>query len=282
MSRREKKAKKDKKKHRRKDNKVKLNCDGLSFGNSDHEMKNSNELICVTGMDRLENQIFLEQIVNLEQVNRVGHEIIYVLKATNISGLDIKRPLVISSSLLGTKLLSIGEFNSGETIVLKESIILTDDYLVDPIISSVAFVAYGIETLVIGNYNPGLKISNVVVSNTRVILPQLDISGKVESSPDYTKIFLKIKNNGILVVDKFILNIPGWISKLESNNIFELFDNLLRLKSGLILQPDHEYNIIFYGSSQTTNNHFIFQYNFKAEDGSLLTRSIAIPVQQLS
>jgi len=114
-------------------------------------------------------QIYLEQIVNPTSVSAVGKELTWTFKATNISGTRIIKPLVITLSYLGTLFLTDKGIDAGETLTITNTkAVEAGDVTVNPL-TSVAFVSYGIPTGIPGHYNPGTRISPVVVTKVDIM-----------------------------------------------------------------------------------------------------------------
>lgn len=129
--------------------------------------------VCDTICNVVCEQIYLEQFANPENVSTVGDDIIWTIKATNVSK-SISRPLVISSSFFGTKILSLRGIDMGETIKYTVNSVLTANDLDQSIISSVAFIAYGIaDDEILGGYKIGERISPVLVTKATIDKPAI-------------------------------------------------------------------------------------------------------------
>ena len=121
------------------------------------------QLICDSRCNLLCEQIYLEQLVSPHSVSRIGQELQFTFRVTNVSGKTITNPVVISSSLLGSIFVTDRGFDAGQTITINRNYLLKSKDLRQSTITSVAYAAYGI-AIRPGGYNPGERISPIVVA----------------------------------------------------------------------------------------------------------------------
>lgn len=117
---------------------------------------------CITSCNLPCRQVYLEQIVQPTQAVP-GATTNWSFRATNISGNNISGPIVISSSLFGTMLLTSSVFTSGQTLTLSRTYVVPAGSSTIPI-TSVAFVAQSSNGTTVGT-----TISKVVVTTLKCI-----------------------------------------------------------------------------------------------------------------
>lgn len=167
--------------------------------------------VCDSKCNLICEQIYLEQTASPVTVSRIGQEITWRFRATNVSGRRILGALVISSSLLGTIFLSDTGIDSGQTITVVRKITLDQEYSQSNPLTSVAFVAAGLPTGIPGNYTPGTRVSPIVVASVYINLPQLELIGNlnvlVGDTGNDIRLQLTVTNTGNLAVTFFSANL---------------------------------------------------------------------------
>lgn len=288
--------------------KVKVNCKGsnacsnLGIGNGNLNEgscggstggTDGDAGVCNSRCSAICEQIHLEQLVSPYSASRIGQQLIYTYHVTNVSGKKIPKPVVISSSLLGTIFVTDRGLESGETITIKRNYLVQDEDLQNNIISNVAFVAYGVPAGRPGGYNPGERISPVVTAQVFVNVPRLDVSGNVNigiSEGTYgIGLNLNLKNEGSVDIIKFTMDIGhlfnGCAPVLNGNpsDAFEIVDGVLTLKSGFEIVVGQKYNGILiegYLCSSCcvgcSEKQCIFDYSYQAEGGAIIRNSVAV------
>lgn len=204
-------------------------------------------LVCDSQCNSICDQIYLELLSRPNLVSAVGQITTWVYKATNISGYDITHPLVISSSLFGTMILSNTGMVSGETLELTSTYAVRSTDVQE--ITNVSFVAYGVSTSTPGRYLPGVRVSSVVTGKIDVGSiggnPTMSLTGTVENTPSVCGITgtyditvtLNFVNTGDVDITFFSIDITRYFENC-SFSITQDPDNLFVI--GLPSEPNNE------------------------------------------
>lgn len=211
-------------------------------------------------------QVHLQQFVRPSIVNNIGKLTIWTFKATNVSGRDINRKLVISSSLFGPFLLT-NRFKSGETITINKEYQVTVTDVGN--ISNISFVAHDISTS-LNHYKIGTRISPI--SEKEIIVDivndaSLLISGTIcSSSPgDQINVISNIllQNNGNVPISNFTVDLSSVFNNCTIGPGLSSFPKLIfqfvqdpvrvQLISGNTINPGENYVIEMGGKCSCTN-----------------------------
>jgi hypothetical protein len=254
----------------------------------------SDSSVCISKCNAICKQIYLEQLVSPNNVSRIGQELIFTYRVTNVSGKKITNPIVISSSLLGSIFVTDRGLDSGNTITITKNYLLKSKDLQENTLTNVAFAAYGVSSGRPGGYNPGERISPVVTATVFVVVPQLEVIGSVTSSSSNNTynigLRLNLKNTGGVDIAKFTMNIGQLFSGCKPilngnpDNVFEIVDNILILKRGSKIVIGQEYSDILIegflcdSCCGGCNRKFCtFEYRYQADGGAVIINNVALP-----
>lgn len=187
--------------------------------------------VCDSRCNLVCEQVYLQQSVSPTSVSRIGQELTWTLTATNVSGKRISGALVISSSLFGTVLLTDRGLNPGQTVTFIYKMTVKQEDIKSNNLSSVAYVAVGIPTGTPGRYDPGTRVSPVVVTNVYVNLPDLDLIGNIIATQTETgqdvRLELTLNNVGSLPIRFFGANLSNIF--VECTPVIEGLDSPFRI-----------------------------------------------------
>lgn len=254
-------------------------------------------LVCDSKCNLICEQVYFEQTVTPTYVSRIGQQLTWTLKVTNISGRRIPGPIVVSSSLFGTLLLTDRGLQAGETITLIHTMILEQSDFQSNNLSSVAFVALGVPTGTPGRYNSGTRISPIVVTSVYVSLPELDVIGTIISTQDDdgkdVTLQLTLTNIGYLPIRFFGANLSNiFIDCVPTINMvgspFRITEDKQVLLTGRILLSGESITVEIVGTNCSAcptcclgglpPQRCSINYRYHAEQGPLVNQSVSVPV----
>lgn len=199
----------------------------------DDKMQHSRNNICNMSCEK----VFLETSASYEESNIRVTSIV-----TNISGQDIKSPLILVSSLLGNKVLTSKGIQAGETQKITQTYNVTTSDFLDSFVSNVSFIAKGVMTPE-GKYKPGErmspvkseKIANDFIVVVRAIINPIDSSYNVKVLIDVTNVKPSQVTELIIYTREISANANV---ELESGGDYFIIDKdkNLTLKSGVNLE----------------------------------------------
>ncbi len=249
--------------------------------------------VCSAECNKVCEQIYLVQSTNIYSVSRIGQQIIWTWKATNISGKRIDSALVISSSLFGTIFLTDRGIDAGETIKVSRTITVDQDNYNS--LSSVAYVALGVATGVPGHYESGTRISQVVVNSIYVNLPELELIGTIFftqfNSTRNIRLNLTLKNTGSLSIDFFLANLSDIFTNCtpvieELGSPFRINENKRLLLVGHPLNANESISVSLVANDCPnceqcclTSQSCPIEYLFRTLQGPIVRQSITVPVR---
>lgn len=194
-------------------------------------------------------QVFLEQNISYERST-----IRITTTITNISGRDLRFPLVLVSSILGNKVLTANGMAAGTTRKITQTYNVTKSDVMDGFISNVSFVARGVPTSN-GSYTPGERISPVQsekIVNEFIVW----IDAYITRSDPYSDgtVTITVTNIKPANVIDLVVNIDdiwenaGSPVKLESGSEYFIIDSnkRLTLKEGVIIPVGKTYTAVVY------------------------------------
>lgn len=259
--------------------------------------------VCDSRCNLVCEQVYLQQTVSPSSVSRIGQELTWTLTATNISGKRISGALVVSSSLFGTVLLTDRGLNPGETVTVVYKMTLEQGDFQSNNLSSVAYVAVGIPTGTPGRYDPGTRVSPVVVTNVYVNLPELDLIGNIIATQTETgkdvRLELTLKNVGSLPIRFFDANLANIFVDCTPvieglNSPFRITEDkqLLLIRHPLLPEESLAVAVVSTNCLNCLNclncvecclgdfppQRCSIDYRYNSEQGPIMTNSITIPV----
>lgn len=194
-------------------------------------------------------QLFLEQ-----NVSYTMNAIRITSTITNISGRNIRGPLILVSSLTGNKLLTTNGIAAGETRKITQTYNITKSNVMDDFFGNVSFIARGVPAPD-GSYTPAERMSPVKsekIVNEFIVLANAYVTRSDPYSDGIVTIKVtKVKPGKLIELIVYIRDIwenEGSPVRLESGNEYFMIDNNknLILIPGVDLELGTEYTAAVY------------------------------------
>ena len=255
--------------------------DGGSSGHTG-ETGSTGGLVCDAKCNRVCEQFYLEQTVDPTSVSRIGQELTWTLKATNVSGKRVTQPLVVTSSFFGTILLTERGVDAGETVTVVNKTVVEEADLRSSTITSAAFVSYGVPSGRPGGYNPGERVSPVVTTYVRVDLADVNVSGTLTvRTGTGTVLDLAVSNVGSIEVTYFKADLALVFAdcdpRLEApiGSPFTIVDKQLKLND--VLAPGARLTVRILADCDPSSS--TLNYEFSSDQGAILSRSVRLAIR---
>lgn len=228
-------------------------------------------------------------------VGIIGEQLTFYYKTTNVSGITIPGPIIVSSSLLGNMLLQSGNFAPGQTIERSFQTMVTQAQLMSSTIISNDFVGRG--QLNGNQYSLVSRLSPTSTITIGVNNTDIDVTGSIIiTSGTNITVNLGIENTGSQPITVFAIDLSKIFTGSSCNvslagnpgNIFNLnSSNVLSLINGNVLNSGHSVRgIRVTGTSCNGNpsmcetNACSFTYTFSTTGGPTITGSRTLSIHR--
>lgn len=238
-------------------------------------------------------QIYLQQFVSSNTVSRIEQQLIWTIKATNITDKTILGPISIISSYFGKVILTDIGITPGQTLTITVNTLTSTTDLTNNTISSAVYAAKVIQHA--QNLKVGERISAVVVTDVIVNKPQVNVSGLLSINERTDEGFflglnLNITNKGTLDIYTFKSDLSPIFGSCSSIMIsilgspFQVDGTILSLSPGFIISPGQNIivpvavNICNNGCATSGSESCLLNYTFSGFQTPIFQDSVGIGI----